>query len=156
MSFQSSPQTPRTHLILCLMLSAMLLLTFIFLLTLAIITPSWSPFFLHSLPTQLFLQGACLMGSGFVLCLASSPLSYVKMANIGFPLSSCPTAPASCPTAQHSVPRWGKPQHILPLPKWSCKPLPEQSHSMKILEVSECDVIKTRWKDQKSLSPSQI
>nr|XP_035118280.1 uncharacterized protein LOC118145491 [Callithrix jacchus] len=39
MSFQSSPHTPRTHLILCLVLSAMLLFTFIFLLTLAIRTP---------------------------------------------------------------------------------------------------------------------
>ncbi|KAG3285442.1 hypothetical protein H1C71_009027, partial [Ictidomys tridecemlineatus] len=40
MSFQSSPHTPRIHVIFCLVLSAMLLLTFIFLLTLAMITPS--------------------------------------------------------------------------------------------------------------------
>lgn len=73
MRFQSSPQTPRTHLTLCLALSAMLLLTFIFLLTLAIITPSCSPSFLHSLPTEFFLPGAPLMGSAFALCLASSP-----------------------------------------------------------------------------------
>lgn len=125
MSFQSSPQTPRTHLILCLVLSAMLLLTFIFLLTLAIITPSWSPSFLHSLPTELFLRGDPVMGSGFALCLAGSPLSYIRWLTL-VSLSPTRLMPDS---AQHSTPRSGKWQQILPFPKWSRKTLCQNSHT---------------------------
>lgn len=153
MSFQSSPQTPRTHLILCLVLSAMLLLTFIFLLTLAIITPSWSPSFLHSLPTELFLRGDPVMGSGFALCLAGSPLSYIQVANISFPLfypSHARLSPTLSPQVRKMTanPTFSKMK--------SQDSLPEQSYSMQVPKVSECDIIETRWKDQKSLNPSQI
>ena len=152
MSFQSSPQTPRTHLILCLVLSAMLLLTFIFLLTLAIITPSWSPSFLHSLSTQLFLWGAPPRGSGFALSLASSPLSYIQMANHSFPVSSPCLVPES---AQYSAPRVRKTTANPTSSKMNFQDtLAEQSHSVKVPQVSESDVIETRWRHPQSVNPS--
>lgn len=94
-------------------------------LTLAIITPSWSPSFLHSLPAQFFLRGAPLRGGGFAL-FASSPLIDIQTANISFSLSSHCRVPGS---AQHLAPRSGKPQQILPLPKWSCKTLCQSRHT---------------------------
>lgn len=104
MSFQSSPQTPRTHLILCLMLSAMLLLTFIFLLTLAIITPSWSLSFLHPLPTQLFLWGAPLIGSGFVLWQVPFWVisRWLTLVSLSPTLISCQTQPCTQPAGQEN------------------------------------------------------
>lgn len=122
MSFQGSPHTPRTHVILCLLLSAMSLLTFIFLLTLAIISPPEHHFFRHH-PSAPSLR--CLsLGNGFGLSLASFPMSFIQMATINFPSSTsawCQTKPlVRSATANPTSSKM----------KWQ-DTLPQQSHSKK-------------------------
>lgn len=116
-------RTPKTHLILCLVLSAMLLLTFIFLLTLAIITPLITilpPFTVYPA-----LSLRCPSRAVALLFLsASSPLSYIQMVDNSFPVSS----PVSCqnqPSTQ--PPRSGKPRQILTSSKMKFQDSPQSS-----------------------------
>lgn len=77
-------------------LSAMLLLTFVFPLTLALITPSRSPSFLPSLPTQPCLRG----GPWLCFLFGKLPLSYIQVASISSPSPtpvSCQTQPSTQP-----------------------------------------------------------
>lgn len=96
MSFPSSSQTPRTQLILCFVLSAMLLHTFIFLLSLVITALSWSSSCFHSLPSQCFLLSSPLLAVCHL-----SPLSFLQMVDIDFPFSYPGLMLDSAPTPLH-------------------------------------------------------